>query len=127
MVSGDDKTTTWTSFNKPQVITDTLTSNESLFVYGSGIEFREARKDEVPDVTIAFKSLEGFTGLHDPADSTITLDPRKDYLSVVPHEVSHILGGEHLPNITGSIKSYAPNARKEFTEEEMKDVVDAYR
>jgi RHS repeat-associated protein len=34
MITGDNKTTAWTSFNKPRVITDTLNSNESLFVYG---------------------------------------------------------------------------------------------
>ena len=34
MVSGDGKTTTWTSFNKPRKIEDTLTGDKAEFVYG---------------------------------------------------------------------------------------------
>lgn len=101
--------------------------------YAIGIEFRAARKSEVPDVTIEFKSFEGlagyegFSGYYDPFSKTISLNTDRNYLGVIPHEVSHVLGGAHQPNITRSIKSCAPDARKEFTAEEMKDVVDAYR
>ncbi len=34
MISGAGRTTAWTSFNKPQSITDSLTGNQTSFVYG---------------------------------------------------------------------------------------------
>ena len=34
MISGAGRTTAWTSFNKPQNITDSLTGNQTSFVYG---------------------------------------------------------------------------------------------